>query len=297
MPEFKSAAAGETEAQWRQSLSYLFKQDSTGLSTDGVLGGLAVSQTTTASTGVLIASGAAVVQDTLVNGVSQLVNNATKTLDVLTANPVGATPRNDIVVFDSTTTPVSIRSITGTPNAVPSDPTVPVTAVPLARLRHAASATTIPGANIDDIRVMTSLKGDSGQILGVYTGAFDPNLPPSGITPANKVWGNNPQDIAWCDIPDQGRPYRVMLNCYAEVGSELSGTRYDFGAYVAGSAALFGGFVSSDEVVRWRQLVSWPSAVVSGARRVSFRASRTYGTGYGMLTPYNQVLVVTVFAA
>jgi hypothetical protein len=50
----------------------------------------------------------------------------------------------------------------GTPNAVPTDPSVPATAVPLARLRHAASATTVPASKIDDLREYTSLFGAPG---------------------------------------------------------------------------------------------------------------------------------------
>jgi hypothetical protein len=68
---------------------------------------------------------------------------------------MGATPRNDIIVFDSATT--SIRAIIGTPNATPADPTVPTTAIPLARIRNLASATTIPAGQIDDLRVNTYL--------------------------------------------------------------------------------------------------------------------------------------------
>lgn len=165
MSEFIRDKAGATEAQQKKALAFLFAQDSVGLATDGVLAGLQVTQTGTASANVLVGAGSAVVQDTVGNGVSQLVNDTPKTLDVLTANPMGATPRNDIVVFDSATT--SIRVIVGTPNAVPTDPTVPATAVALARLRHAASATTVPTSQIDDLRVFTRLAGapaDSGWV-------------------------------------------------------------------------------------------------------------------------------------
>lgn len=157
MTEFIRDKAGASEAQQKKALAYLFAQDSTGLATDGVLAGLQVSQTGTASASVLVGAGAGVSQDTVGNGASLLVSDSQKTLDILTANPMGATPRNDIVVFDSATS--SIRVIVGTPNAVPTDPTVPATAVALARLRHAASATTVPTAKIDDLRVFTSIFG------------------------------------------------------------------------------------------------------------------------------------------
>ena len=156
MTQFKGFA-GVSETQLRQLFSYLFAQDSVGLTTDGVLTGLGVLQTTTASASVVVGRGAGVVQDTVVNGVVPLVNDTDLTLDVLTANPVGGLPRNDMVIFDAGTG--TIRLLTGVPNASPTDPTVPATAIPLARLRHAASATTVPTSKIDNVRVFTRLFG------------------------------------------------------------------------------------------------------------------------------------------
>ena len=166
MTQFIADKAGNTEAQQKKARAFLLTQDSTGLATDGVLTGLVVAQTGTASASVLVAAGAGVVQDSVGNGASQLVNDTQVTLDVLTANPMGGTPRNDIVVFDAATVASGtggIRVIVGTPNAVPTDPTVPATAIPLARLRHAASATTVPTAKIDDLRVKTSVFGGADE--------------------------------------------------------------------------------------------------------------------------------------
>jgi len=154
--------SGLSEAQLRLLFSFLFRQDSTGLATDGVLTGLGVAQTTTASASVVVSAGFGVAQDSVLNGVAPLVLDTNLTLDVLVANPVGGLPRNDLIVFDAATLSSGsggVRAITGTPNAVPTDPTVPATAVPLARLRHAASATTVPAAKIDDLRPFTALFG------------------------------------------------------------------------------------------------------------------------------------------
>ena len=153
--EFVAGQTGEEEGEWRQFLAYLFAQASTGIATTGVLAGLGVTQTATASKSVNIDAGAAVVQASRLNGAKPLVANTAKPLDVLTANPVGSLPRNDLVVFDAATG--TRRAIIGTPNAVPTDPAVPALAVRLARLRHAANATTIPTSAIDDLRVMTAL--------------------------------------------------------------------------------------------------------------------------------------------
>jgi hypothetical protein len=159
--EFNVAKSGETEAQFRQFLSALVNQSVAGLSArSGVLSpshGLAVSQTTTASASVQVSPGACVAQGSTLAGLYPMVNDTTKTLDVLSANPLGGLPRNDIVVFDYSTE--SIRVIVGTPAAVPTDPSVPSSAVQLARLSHAASATTVPSSAITDLRVFTGLRG------------------------------------------------------------------------------------------------------------------------------------------
>jgi len=115
------------------------------------------------------------VQSSVLAGASVLVNDTTKTLDVLVANPMGGLPRNDIVVFDATVPAVTV--IIGTPNAAPTDPTVPTTAVRLARLRHAASATTIPTASIDQLQVLTYLRGvvptdDTGWLVPTLTNSW-----------------------------------------------------------------------------------------------------------------------------
>ena len=164
MSEFQYLDGGNTEAQDRLATSFLLAQDSTGLATDGVLSGLTVAQTTTASGSVTIAAGAGAVQDTVLAGVALLVNDSQKTLDVLGANPMGGTPRNDIVGCDAATVSGGsggLRVLVGTPNAVPTDPTVPATAIPLARIRNAASATTVPSSAIDDLRTHTRLAGAS----------------------------------------------------------------------------------------------------------------------------------------
>jgi hypothetical protein len=143
------------EADEKMGLAALFAQSATaGVATTGVLTGLAVTQTTTASTAVQIAQGAGVVQSSLTAGASLLYNPA-PTLDILTANPVGSLPRYDIVAFDSLTGNVS--ALIGTPNATPTDPTVPSTSLRLARIRNVANAAAIDSAHIDDLRVFTTL--------------------------------------------------------------------------------------------------------------------------------------------
>ena len=147
--------AGNTEANEKQGLAALFAEASPGIAKTGVLTGLGVSQTATASGSVQVGQGSGVVQGSLTAGASVLSDPA-PTLDVLTANPVGALPRNDIVVFDGVT--AAVKVLVGTANATPTDPTVPNTALKLARLRHAANAPSILASKIDDLRVFTSLR-------------------------------------------------------------------------------------------------------------------------------------------
>jgi len=158
MAEFQYLDGGNSEAQDMQAESYLYASSgTTGIAATGAIEGLKVTQTLTASGSVLIDAGACLVQASLGPGGSRLVNPSQKTLDIFTANPVGGLPRNDIVVFDSVTKTIAV--IVGTPNATPADPTVPATALALARLRHAASAPSIPTASIDSLVVYTGLRG------------------------------------------------------------------------------------------------------------------------------------------
>jgi hypothetical protein len=158
MAEFQYLDGGNSEVQDMQAEAYLYASSgTTGIAASGVIAGLAVTQTSTASGSVLIATGACTNQASLGQGASRLINPSQKTLDVFTANPVGGLARRDIVVFDSVTKLIIAKI--GVPNASPTDPTVLATEVALWRLRHDASATTIFTAHMDDLRVYTSLRG------------------------------------------------------------------------------------------------------------------------------------------
>ena len=162
MAEFQYLNGLNSDIQDKQAEAYLFAPSGTvGIAATGVIEGLVVRQTSTASGSVLIDAGACLNQASLGQGADRLINPSQKTLDIFTANPVGSLPRNDIIEFDSTTTLISVR--VGTPNATPSDPTSPATSVRLSRLRHLSpggiGATTIPTAQIDTLIVPTVLRG------------------------------------------------------------------------------------------------------------------------------------------
>jgi hypothetical protein len=153
-----------TEAQFRQWLAYTFEQSATGVAKTGVLSGLGVTPTTPSPSGsVVVGKGAAVCQPS--SQAFPLVEPADETFDVFTANPMQFVnnPRNDIIVLDQVTGLVT--NLVGTPNVTPSsgEQSVPATAVPLWRLRHAANATTIPATVMDDLRVPTGMaRQDAG---------------------------------------------------------------------------------------------------------------------------------------
>ena len=181
MTQFEFLHAGGTEAQQKIALAWLMDQVSLGKARTGVVAGLLVSQTGTPSTSVQIQSGAAMTQNAVLDGASLLVNDSTATLDVLGPNPMAGvgSPRWDLIVFDNATR--TIRAITGTPSGTPVDPATPATAAPLARLRHAANATTIPSSAIDDLRTsagftsslldarLDALEADSGNLTNILT--------------------------------------------------------------------------------------------------------------------------------
>jgi len=184
--EFQYLDGGNSEVQDMQAEAYLYASSgTTGIAATGVIEGLVVAQTGTASGSVLIAAGACVNQASLGQGASRLINPSQKTLDIFTANPVGGLPRNDIVVFDSVTKLITV--IVGTPNATPTDPTVAATEVALWRLRHDASATTIFTAHMDDLRVFTTLRQPAAAAWTAYTPVLtavttNPNIGTTGVS-------------------------------------------------------------------------------------------------------------------
>lgn len=162
MADWKAFFSAESEAQFRQFWSFMFAQDSVGLASDGVLQGLGVSQQTSASKFVDVGIGCGLVQDSTSNGVSPIVNGSVKAVDVLNTDVAESNPRNDLIVYDSSTS--TVHKIKGTAAATPTDPTVPATAVKLARVRVKSAATyagteVVAAADIDDLRVYTSLFG------------------------------------------------------------------------------------------------------------------------------------------
>lgn len=170
MTFFEYHNAGSTEQAQMQATAFLLAQDSVGKAKSGVLTGLGVTQTTTASGSVVVGAGSGVIQAATLDGASIVGDVQDTTLDVLGASPMGGNPRNDIVVADRATG--SIRVIPGVAQAVPNDPAVPSSALPLARIRNVAGATTIPTSAIDDLRTYTTLAQPAPALWVPYTPAW-----------------------------------------------------------------------------------------------------------------------------
>ena len=231
MAEFQYLDGGNSEVQDMQAEAYLYASSgTTGIAASGVIEGLVVTQTSTTSGSVLIAAGACLNQASLGQGASRLINPSQKTLDVFTSNPVGGLPRNDIVVFDSVTKLIAV--IVGTPNATPTDPTVPATADALARLRHAASATTIPTAKIDTLIVATTLRGAVNP-----PGSATPTGPVvTWVTATSGYVATGTTIISPVTLPAVGCATRVFIQ--AEGAAGFNSVGIDVGLSISGSQAV-----------------------------------------------------------
>lgn len=96
------------------------------------------------------------------------------TAKFVTVNAGDATnPRRDLIVarvYDSAIgdgqTGFAIEVVTGTPAPSPSDPAIPTGAIPLCRVNVGVNATAITTANLNDLRLSTSLPGAMRVLLG-----------------------------------------------------------------------------------------------------------------------------------
>lgn len=286
MTQFVYHGTGNTEAQERLGLAFLLNQESVGLAADGVLNGLGVTQTTTASSSVTIARGAGVVQDTVLAGAKVLVLDASLDLNVLGPNPMGGLPRNDIIVFDSATLSSGtggIRAITGTPNASPTDPTVPATAIPLARLRHAASATTIPSSAIDLLAAGASLDLSPAVTFPAPQRSYVLNSAAT-VSHTSTTWQAYGSTVA-ITVP-AGAPVMCSINLRAwlrgAAGSEIRARLAWSGALTGNSSSFlsgggFNGMLEQEATTYSQQSLSFDMVLPAGTTTFSVEALRSTG--------------------
>lgn len=129
--------------------------------------------------------------------------DATANVNVLSTPADPTNPRNDLIIAQQSDTfygdGVStwvIRQVVGTPSGSPADPAVSGSAdyLPLARVRVNASATTITGAVITDLRSSGHAKSLTG---GLYTVSLGGILPVATAAERNALAGLYPGLTVW----------------------------------------------------------------------------------------------------
>ncbi|GAA2037329.1 hypothetical protein GCM10009740_31370 [Terrabacter terrae] len=223
MTFFEYHNAGSDERAQMQATAFLLAQDSVGKARSGVLIGLGVTQTPTMSGTVNVGAGAAVVQAATLDGASLVGDVQDTPIDIFGPSPMGGNPRTDIIVADRATG--SIRAIIGVASAIPADPAVPSSAIPLAKLHHVAGATSIPTSAIEDMRVYTTLA----------------QAPAPAWVPYNPVWsdgGGVALDVKSGSVKgqtlDTGKQRRVRIELLRGADSNLGTKDYWFTYPTAG---------------------------------------------------------------
>ena len=131
-------------------------------------GDLAVTQNGTPNMSVNVAAGRAFIRGTetasLNQGAYGFFNDGVVNLAVAASDPTN--PRRDLVVaqvrdanYAGAANDARLAVITGTPAAVPSDPTIPANCLVLARIAVAAGSTSVLNAAITDLRTRASSLG------------------------------------------------------------------------------------------------------------------------------------------
>ena len=155
---------------WLQNIDYPARIDRAvfdALWTEGVMKDVdfGVTQRATPSMAVDVAAGSAVIQgdDQVFQG-KYLVREQNATTNVAIDVAPGSGIRYDLVVLRvrdanagvGTNNDALIQVVTGTPSATPSDPTLPDTAIALARVRVPAGTSAITTSLIDDLRFLAT---------------------------------------------------------------------------------------------------------------------------------------------
>jgi hypothetical protein len=205
--------------------------------------------------------------------------DATKTLDLLTANPMGALARNDLIVAQQTdtfysdgSTAFTVKQVVGTPNSTPSDPSVTGDYIPLARVAFPANASTVQASYITDLRPGWTVA--AGGVLPVATQAVRDALTPF---PGMVVYR---LDRKWEELYDGGA-WRVD-------GPAICANVADLSAITAPTAGQLA--VTTDTGTVWvRRGSSWVQNVGIIARGKRTTAPAAAGTGAN--SPANAVKI------
>lgn len=141
----------------------------------------------TADTAVHVSAFQYVLPSTRGTGAYIMTLDASKTIDVLTANPADpSNPRHDLIVaqqndaaYSDADSTMTVRLIVGTASATPADPTVDGSPdyVALARITVPAGAAAITSADITDLRPTDHTTVAAGGILPIFARDSRPTAP------------------------------------------------------------------------------------------------------------------------
>lgn len=160
---------------WLQQGSYPAKTDRQVIESiipvEGVVSGLAVTQTPTASMSVNISAGKGFVAGTSValQGMYNVINDAPSSIALPGSNVTN--PRYDLIVISindadvaGSTNSAEFKVISGVPSSSPAVPSIPPSTLVLARIYVGAGVSTITSASITDVRLHTAARGGIIQV-------------------------------------------------------------------------------------------------------------------------------------
>ena len=195
-PIFLQAGSHPAE-DWRRAIGAIVGNRS------GIIaaGDLVVTQNTTPNMTVLVASGQVLVSgsEATYQGLYFCENRGSKSVTISAADATN--PRRDLIVarvrdaaYSGATNAWALEAITGTPAAVPADPTVPANCYVLARVAVAAGATSITNANITDGRAAWA--GQYGQAAALGAPIICTNgTRPTGATEGLQIYETDSDSV------------------------------------------------------------------------------------------------------
>lgn len=232
-----------------------------------------------ANMSVDVASGYAWVRGTenAHQGAYHVYNDATVNLSIAAADATN--PRIDLVVikvqdafYSGATRSASVTVVTGTAAASPTDPTIPANALVLARVRVAATVTTITTADITDVRTRAASGSESYSRTGfknqIMNGGFRINQRGWTSSTASATYGFD----RWQQVNSGGT---VTYSTQAFTLGSPAATGYETGNY---ARLVTSGQSAAGDYALLRQTIEDVRTFAGGQVTISFWAKATTST-------------------